>query len=686
MIDRKAVLKRNNPKLDIIVPNSPLTVGNGVFAYTADITGMQSLQGEYEKFPLCTMSEWGWHITPVSEDKYTYTENDLQMTEYDFNGRKVKYAVEEKAGNEKVYKWLRENPHKYNLGNIGLIYNNKPILAQNIKNINQELDLYTGILNSDFMYNGTNCSLKTFAMTETDGVGFEVTSSLLQNAELAFRLKFPYPSPNKAGSDYSDEKKKSHKSIIYAQNADEIIIKRIMDKHSYFVKVAANTAFDCKNHSEHEFDILPQYNAEQFYFEVEFAEKLEDFKDSQYNSKVRCMDTWKDFWNKSGIVDFSGSTVLEALELERRIILSLYLLKAQESGNVPPQETGLSCNSWYGKAHLEMHLLHSAQFPLWNNVEALKSNLLWYKKHEDIARKNAEKNGFKGIRWPKMIDKDGNESPSQIATLLIWQQSHIIYMLELLYKIESENSNQLLEMYWSLVEGTAEFMCDFMQKDTESGKYNLLAPIIPSQEVFSGEEVKNPTFELEYWHFTLGLAISWSKRKGILKSEWIKVYNNIAPAYIYAGKYMSYEGCDNSFEMFNFDHPSQLAIFGLIPGERVDRLVIEKTLEEVCDKWNYETMWGWDFAIMAMTAIRLGKPELAMKLLLKDTYKNCYMENGNNYQLLRDDLPLYMPGNGSILLAAALAIAGYKGSEELPGIPKNGCWRIKYENINKLPF
>ena len=71
-----------------------------------------------------------------------------------------------------------------------------------------------------------------------------------------------------------------------------------------------------------------------------------------------------------------------------------------------------------------------------------------------------------------------------------------------------------------------------------------------------------------------------------------------------------------------------------------------------------------------MTAVRLGKPELAIDILLKDTYKNVYVASGNNRQISRDDLPLYLPGNGSLLLAAAFMTAGYDGcNKKTPGFP-----------------
>jgi hypothetical protein len=42
-IDRKALVDRNAPHVSLVDPRSPLSVGNGQFAFTADVTGLQSL-------------------------------------------------------------------------------------------------------------------------------------------------------------------------------------------------------------------------------------------------------------------------------------------------------------------------------------------------------------------------------------------------------------------------------------------------------------------------------------------------------------------------------------------------------------------------------------------------------------------------------------------------------------------
>lgn len=50
------------------------------------------------------------------------------------------------------------------------------------------------------------------------------------------------------------------------------------------------------------------------------------------------------------------------------------------------------------------------------------------------------------------------------------------------------------------------------------------------------------------------------------------------------------------------------------------------------------------------------------------------------------DLPLYLPGNGTLLLAAAMMCAGYDGcTTPTPGFPQNGQWSVQYEEINPLP-
>jgi len=67
-IDRRSLVSRHNPVLHRLDPDSPLTVGNGEFAFTADVTGLQTFAEAYDQtVPLGTLSQWGWHSSPNPE-------------------------------------------------------------------------------------------------------------------------------------------------------------------------------------------------------------------------------------------------------------------------------------------------------------------------------------------------------------------------------------------------------------------------------------------------------------------------------------------------------------------------------------------------------------------------------------------------------------------------------------------
>ena len=63
---------------------------------------------------------------------------------------------------------------------------------------------------------------------------------------------------------------------------------------------------------------------------------------------------WQQYWGAGGMIDLSAAfeTDPRAVELERRVILSLYLHGAQEAGFVFTSESGLIQNSWGGKFHM----------------------------------------------------------------------------------------------------------------------------------------------------------------------------------------------------------------------------------------------------------------------------------------------------------------------------------------------
>ncbi|HUG11354.1 MAG TPA: hypothetical protein VMM36_10085, partial [Opitutaceae bacterium] len=48
-IDREALVRRHNVVVRSVDPTSPLTVGNGGFAFTVDVTGLQTFADYYHR-------------------------------------------------------------------------------------------------------------------------------------------------------------------------------------------------------------------------------------------------------------------------------------------------------------------------------------------------------------------------------------------------------------------------------------------------------------------------------------------------------------------------------------------------------------------------------------------------------------------------------------------------------------
>ncbi|HXB94033.1 MAG TPA: hypothetical protein VNU70_02705, partial [Puia sp.] len=401
---------------------------------------------------------------------------------------------------------------------------------------------------------------------------------------------------------------------------------------------------------------------------------------------------WRKYWTEGAAVDFSGSTDGRAAELERRIVLSQYLTRIQDAGDSPPQETGLTYNSWYGKFHLEMHWWHEAQFALWGHPELLERSLDWYFSAAPGGRAIADRQGYKGIRWQKMTDPSGREAPSSVGSYLIWQQPHFIYLAELCYRVTTEKDRAagktLLEKYAPLVFATADFMASYARYDSGTRRYILGPGLIPAQERFKEDSTYNPCFELAYWRWALTVAQQWRNRLGLPPdTSSQRVLDGLSTLPQKDGLYYPAESATDAYTnpRYRGDHPAVLATFGFLPATKgLDTAVMHATFDWIEKNWDWPTTWGWDYPLMAMTATRLGMPEKAIESLLRPVKKNTYLPDGHNYQ--DDRLRIYLPGNWGLLAAVALMCAGYDGCPTAdPGIPNDGKWKVKWEGLNRLP-
>lgn len=706
-INRKALVARHSIHLTQPDAQTPLTVGNGEFAFTADITGLQTfpdfhlqeatrlsapVQGEesgVRSMPLGTQAQWGWHTLPnpagyrLEDTLNTYTTARGPVTYPD----RVNMGLPGQTHQEglEAGTWLRGNPHRIDLGRVGLEWRSgeaeaPPVQITDLADTRQTLDLWRGMLVSTFYFDNQPVRVLTLCHPDQDLLAVRIISPLLADGRLAVRIAFPYPQDHWFLS--VDWSKPHCHSTQHEMVGTRCTFVRTLDESRYYVVASWTKGAALVPIEQHQYRLLAT-GAETLDLVMAFAPasitgELPSFAQVQAAAAAH----WEAFWMQGGVVDLSASRDPRAHELERRIVLSQYQTAINCAGSLPPQETGLVCNSWFGKFHLEMHWWHAAHFALWGRTALLERSLPWYQRILPVARAIAQRQGYQGARWPKQVGPDGRESPSTVGPFLIWQQPHPIYYAELVWRARPEVAT--LERYRDLVFETASFMASFTVADGE--RYILDAPLIPAQETYGRQRttVRNPTFELAYWYWGLETAQRWRERLGLERDPlWERVKSGLARPPVRDGIYTAIE--TPPYTLPN-DHPSMVAALGFLPHTPlIDPEIMRATLHAVFQQWDWESTWGWDYPMLALCAARLGEPELAIEALLLDAPKNTYLANGHNRQ--RPNLPLYLPGNGGLLAAIALMVAGWDDGPQhsAPGFPSDGTWVVQAEGLLPLP-
>ena len=715
-IDRHAVVNRNNPIITEANDLASLTVGNGHFAATVDVTGLQSFPFDYGAgVPLNAMSDWGWH-------KFENT-NGLTAAEsekaFDFgHGHQEVYAVEYKKAEDGRHKdateYFRVNPHRLNLGTIGLNLKDasgKAISLQALSSIRQEQKLWDGEIESSFTADDETVEVTTGVHPTKDALYARIVSNLLRDHRATVALRFSYPTGKHADDGNDWAKPERHHSTIIAQDKHSALIKRTLDSTTYYVRILWEGEATFKACDRHHFELTTDediltFSAEYLPHQPNQADTT-GFEYDQYHKAT--LRHWNHWWKQGAFVDFSRCTDPRAKELERRVVLSQYLTQINCANNMPPQESGLTYNTWFGRPHLEMTWWHITDFALWNHPETVQQILAWYNETAyPVARQIAQRQGFKGVRWMKMTDPWAGEAPSNTGSFLIWQQPHYIYLAEEMYR--ANPSVETLKEYSEQVEATAEFMADFVTFDQHSDRY-ILKGCTAMQECMTKDISYNHPFELAYWQYGLAVAQQWRERQGKERiASWDDIIRRLSPLPEADGIYTAglpignqqeseafdpFDASGKKIETFadkcRNDHPAVLGACGLLPSGNTPYTLLyhqekmKKTLNWVMQNWNWQTTWGWDYGMIAMTATRLGDPETALKALFIDTQKNTYLKNGHNFQT-PDRLRIYLPGNGALLTAVAMMCAGWDGCKEPlnPGFPKDGKWDVRWEGLQRM--
>jgi hypothetical protein len=684
-IDRRALVARHNVSLSRFDPESPFSVGNGEFAFTVDATGLQTFPELYEQtIPLGTLSQWGWHTRPSAEG---WNIDRFAFTPFDSHGRSVGYADIPGARTPEI-DWLRANPHRLHLGRIGFRLaraDGSRAEPADLADVRQTLDLWTGAISSRFRFDGAPVAVETLVHPSLDAVSVRVASPLLRTGRIALELRFPYGTGATTSADWT--RPGAPRTVLTLPRPGEARLARSLDADVYHVSARWSAGATLAEAGPHEYVLRASRDSDSLDATAVFAPAPHDGAPPAFDeARAAARDHWNRFWSAGGAIDLSGSADPRWRELERRIVLSQYLTAIQCAGRYPPQESGLTFNSWEGKFHLEMHWWHAAHFALWDRLALLEKSLGYYGAILPKARRTAARQGYTGARWPKMTGPTGDESPSGVGPFLVWQQPHPIFYAELAWRQRKDRAT--LENFRDVVFETAEFMASFPAWDRQSGRFVLGPPLNCAQETYPKDRTVNCAFELSYWAWGLQTAQAWRERLGMPReARWDTVLSGLARPTVAGGRYLFAESAPDTYSNPRWvtDHPSVVAALGMLPGTNIDRATMERTFEWIWTHWDWPSTWGWDYPMMAMSAARLGRPELAVDALLMDTPKNGYRANGHNHQ--RPGLTIYLPGNGGLLYAVAMMAAGWDGAPagNAPGFPRDGRWRVRWEGLKRAP-
>ncbi|KAL0933243.1 uncharacterized protein CTRU02_212206 [Colletotrichum truncatum] len=697
------VVRTEVPKV-IDNTTTPLQVGNGDFAFNLDITGTQSL------IPFNTLSSWGWHKDRLPDNGEK--PEDYKGVPIKTHGREVNYDIEDPKLPE-ISKWLSANPNRINLGRIALSYKNS--LLTEITDPRQELDLWNGIVTSVFKINGHDVKVVTQGDFETDSVTFNIQSDSVASGDLEVVFDFPFPPIHKVekSTDFeifmgTYQFPQNHTTSIVQHPSpwiDTAHVHHEMQDTAYYLNLRwpqerplslrRNEPDGSNKTTAHRYTLSPvvsqqnQTCAGTLSFTAHYSPELTK---PSLPSDIRRRNRigWNEYWEEGGFVDLTESTNPNATELQRRIILSQYVMRINSAATgQPPQESGLVYNGWWGKFHLEMVVWHCAQWATWGRQRYF--DRIFPAVYESLLPSSVERArrmGWQGARWPKMTELvTKGIAPGETRAFLQWQQPHPIYLAELAYK--ATPTKETLQRWDRVLTSTADYMASFVWLNNVTGKYDIGPPIQGVTENSSPTEISNLAYELAYWQWALKSACEWKKKLGQSCPEaWTMVADNLAPPPQFNGLYAPWVGGGLNASWWDDptlrkDPRSVIMLQGILPDTPlVDPAVGLKTSDKVWEVWGDEQIRGWGRNLLAIHAARIGNPERAIYHLTNFGYWKFGDEGFAHRSGPNPSPPPYFPGNGGFLLAISYMAAGWEGSEgHAPGFPKDGSWVVKHEGL-----
>jgi hypothetical protein len=111
-------------------------------------------------------------------------------------------------------------------------------MLEDIKEIHQTLDMFTGRLHSSFEVEGIGVDVLTYCHQQQDLISVKVKSGLIKQGRLLITIRFPYPTGEWKDVGINIQYPERHQSTIVNSSFNRAILNHKLDSSNYYVDLA----------------------------------------------------------------------------------------------------------------------------------------------------------------------------------------------------------------------------------------------------------------------------------------------------------------------------------------------------------------------------------------------------------------------------------------------------------------
>ena len=280
------LVAENNIVNSVIDSMSSMSLGNGHFIFSTDITGLQTFPDFYsDGIPLITWSDWS------------------RVTENTPGG----------------------NSYSYQLGMIGLRIlkkNGKEISVNDIGAPVQILNMSAGEIDSRFRIEDIPVHLKTVCHPDYDIISVKIISDLIGKKQLSIKIDFSDRAPSLPGASYSSSRMNTTEVLSDTNNL--VIFDRSRNNDKYKVMIWLNDAHVI-NISQNIYYLEPDGSDSTYSFSCQFLNNPEDGRIQDFGeTETASRESWEKFWITIGNTDLRKIKGAKSKQLTADLIRSLY--------------------------------------------------------------------------------------------------------------------------------------------------------------------------------------------------------------------------------------------------------------------------------------------------------------------------------------------------------------------------